>query len=142
MASSSLRPATVLLAVVVLVVLALLANTYATLALEQQIALTYIIKVILAVLAVTFLVLFQLRWVASKYDLSVLHFYIKWKFFRQSLPAGAAVLLLAIAFLLDFGRYANIIKDPNLSLIINALEILALMLFGYTYYRLARLQGV
>jgi hypothetical protein len=142
MVSSSLRPATVLLFAAVLVVLALLANSYAALTSAQQLALTYVVKVILAVLAVVFLIFFQLRWVATKYDLSVLHFYIKWKFFRQSLPAGAGVLLLAVAFLLDFARYANLINDPNLLLIINFLEILALMCFGYTYYRLARLQGV
>lgn len=137
-----MRPATVLLLVVVTVVLALLSNSYTALATPQQIALTYVVKVILAVLAVLFLMFFQLRWVTTKYDLSVLHFYIKWKFFRQSLPAGAGIFLLAAAFLLDFARYANLISDPNLPLIINLLEIFALMFFGYTYYRLARLQGV
>jgi len=142
MVSSSPRPVTVLLFTVVLIVLALLANSYAALSSAQQLALTYVVKVILAVLAVAFLIFFQIRWVATKYDLSVLHFYIKWKFFRQSLPAGAGVLLLAVAFLLDFARYANLINNPNILLIINLLEILALMCFGYTYYRLARLQGV
>ncbi|MDO8339754.1 MAG: hypothetical protein Q7T16_03790 [Candidatus Burarchaeum sp.] len=142
MVSSGLRPATVLLVVIAIIVLALFANSYAVLTQDQQLALTYLIKIILAVLAVAFLAFFQLRWVATKYDLSVLHFYIKWKFFRQSLPAGAGVLLLAMAFILDFGRYANVLKDPNLPLVINLLEMLALTFFGYTYYRLARLQGV
>ncbi|VVC02548.1 Uncharacterised protein [Candidatus Burarchaeum australiense] len=142
MASSKLNPLRVLLAVIVLVALALLVNAYSELVLTQQLNLTYVIKVILAVLAVGFLVFFQLRWVATKYDLSVLHFYIKWKFFKQSLPAGAGILFLASAFLLDFAQYVHWVQGESVQLAINLLEILALVFVGYTYYRLARLQGI
>jgi hypothetical protein len=142
MAVSTLRPAKVLLVVIVLVALAVLSNSYSSLLAPQQLAAIYLIKVILAALTVAFLFAFQIRWVMTKYDLSVLDFYTKWKFFKQSIAVGAGIFLLSAAFLLEFWQYAGWLPGSNYLLAVNLLEVLALIFFGYSYYRLARMQGV
>ena len=142
MAASRIRPTSVLFAAALLAALAIISNAYLSLNSAERLAAVYLAKVLLASLTMAFLMAFQLRWVITKYDLSVLDFYTRWKFFKQSIAVGAGILLLSIAFLLDFGQYAGRIQGQDYSLVINSLEVMSLIFFGHSYYRLARLQGV
>ncbi|RLG18675.1 hypothetical protein DRN67_03905 [Candidatus Micrarchaeota archaeon] len=142
MTASSPKLSTIVLLVVFIIALTIFANAYHSLDSTQQLASLYLVKVLLAALTVAFLIAFQLRWIITKYDLSVLDFYTKWKFFRQSLAIGTGIFLLSIAFMLDFGQYTGRFHGQDYTALTTTLEILALVFFGYSYYKLARLRGV
>jgi len=124
------------------VLLALLSAAYSDLTAEQQIAAIYVAKVLLSSLAAALLLAFQIRWILMKHDLSILGFYTKWKFFKYNVAMAAGMVLLAAAFFLDLAQYAGWVSGTGNLVATNLLEAVALIFFGYSYYKLLRLEGL
>jgi hypothetical protein len=123
------------------VVLAFLAIAYSGLGVAQQLSTIYLSKVLLGALAAFFLLLFQLRWAFTKHDLSILKYYAKWKLFKHNVAEAAGIVFLASAFFLDYAQFSGWVKGLDVAVFTNLLEVIALVFFSYSYYRLMRLEG-
>ncbi len=138
-ARSSLSKAFLLAAIAVLI--ALLAVAYAGVRTQEQITAIYVAKVLFGVLAALFLITYQLKWALSRHDLPLLRYYAKKKMFEQNIAAGAGIVFLTSAFFLDLAQYMGWAQGGSASLITNLLEVVALLFFSYSYYRLMRFEG-
>jgi len=138
-ARSSLSKAFLLAAIAVII--ALLAVAYGGLQAQEQITAIYVAKVLLGALAALFLITYQLKWALSRHDLPILRYYAKKKMFEQNIAAGAGIVFLTSAFFLDLAQYMGWTRGSSASIITNLLEVIALLFFGYSYYRLMRFEG-
>jgi len=123
------------------ILLAFFAISYTSLHVPEQITAMYVAKVLLGVLAALFLIAYQLKWALSRHDLPLLKYYAKKKMFEQNVAAGAGIVFLASAFFLDFLLYMGWVQGTSAIVATNVLEVIALVFFGYSYYRLMRFEG-
>jgi hypothetical protein len=123
------------------VLIAFLAVSYQGLRMPAQLDAMYIAKVLLGVLAALFLLAYQLKWILTRHDLPLLRYYAKKKMFEQNIAEGAGIVFLTSAFFLDMAQHLGWVQGTSATVITNVLEVIALVFFGYSYYRLMRFEG-
>ena len=103
-----------------------------------EIATTNVLKVLLALTTLALLVLFYIRWHFFKARLNTIEFYTRSRFVRNSIGLGLGIICLSAAFILDAGMNLGRFQGNAFELAKSALEVLALVLFGYWFYALSK----
>lgn len=101
---------------------------------------TAVIKVTLAILTVLFFLSFYIKWGSSKRGLPMLLFYTRWKIAKNNFSIGLGMCALALAFILDFLILLTFLEEPIWRAAANVLEVLALVLIGYSFYKIMRVE--
>ncbi|MCX6778010.1 MAG: hypothetical protein NT157_03950 [Candidatus Micrarchaeota archaeon] len=107
---------------------------------QQTIVIISLVKVLLACLAVLFLFGFFMRWKFFRHRLPSLAFYTKRMFIRHNIVLGTGMIMLSLAFIVDFIAPEAGGGAENMGLMASVLEVFALVAISYSYYKLVRLE--
>lgn len=98
-----------------------------------------LLNVIIGTMSVVFLVAFYLRWQYKRHNLSMMAFYAKWKFVKHNIVMGFGVITLTLSLIVEFLVSTGFLLDPMFQIFKVALQMISVSCFGYSYFKLARL---
>ena len=107
---------------------------------QQLFQMISLVKVLLACLAVLFLFGFFIQWKFFRHRLPSMAFYMKKRFVKHNVVLGTGVILLSLAFIVDFAMDQTETGKESLAILSSVLQVLALAAIGYSYYKLVRLE--
>ncbi len=103
-----------------------------------QLAVVSLVRMILTSLVLLLLAFFYIQWRLAKGSLSPLVYYTRSKLVKQNLLLGIGVILLSGGFILDSLTQLGYLVGEDWKLAAGLLEVGAIGLIGYSYYKLVR----
>ncbi len=97
-----------------------------------------VLKGILSALSLVFLAAFYVHWMIFKYTHNTMDYIAKQKIVKSNSGLGVGLLVLSAGLMLDSFNELGILKGEGNKIVVDALLVIAISLFGYWYYKLTR----